>query len=151
MSATGNNNDARFWGAVLQDRAAPPDLKAEARAKLGVSAHSLVVETAGGYDASLDPIVESYWHSRLRESELRDPVAERTYHALFYLIGLGGGPAAVEQVRWLLTVYPVCRSQWMQSHVRHALRVAGGPLNREYIPKDLAATLGEFASSEAGR
>lgn len=111
--------EQKRWALVLADPQSPPELRAEARSHLGITADP---SPQHQYTAALDSVVESYWHKRREELEQRDPIAERTYLALASLIFLGGSPATVNaDAEIIVAAFSACRSTWMRRKAGRAL------------------------------
>jgi len=122
------------WSLVLTDPQSPPELRAEAQKHLGLSADSSL---PGTYRASLDAVVQGFWHRRKNELEQRDPIAERVYHSLVSLLVLGGNPATVvSDTETVLAAFAVCRTSWMRRKTARAL-LSAVILHRDSIPTDL--------------
>jgi hypothetical protein len=100
--------------------ASPAALQAEARERLGIAPET--TSPSFEYSAELDEIVESYWGKRQFEGEIRNPTAERVYHALVNQLILGGSPASVEEnAETLLRALSLCCSPWMRQKAGRAL------------------------------
>ena len=113
------------WELILADKTAPPELHAEARAKLGLAApqHSF------DYSPELDFIVESYtgvrWSNEPEAEESMNHNAVIACHALNGFCVLGGHLDSAKNeadAEVVLAVLGRCKSEWMKARCLAALR-----------------------------
>jgi hypothetical protein len=129
-----NKSSNPKWELIFSDSSTPAELKAEARAQLGLLPESCA------YHAGLDSRVQSYWGRRIPEDEEIDPRAFAVYGALVDVLILGGSPAHLEDdAHILLNAFKNCRSDWMLTHSGRSLEAIRDFHLNEVSPETLAA------------